>query len=107
MPYQHTYPLNTTTSYQHPPPPPLALPLSPLSLPSLTPPSLNTTPSLSHTPPSLSLNAGGGLKPLDINGARKLQLVTEMYQKTKYGSGGGLAKGGGGRRRSATIHMGD
>ena len=52
-------------------------------------------------------NLGGGLKPLDINGARKLQLVTEMYQETKYGSGGANVKGGGARRRSATIHMGN
>ena len=43
-----------------------------------------------------------GLLPLDIAGARKLQLTTERYQAEKYGSGDGKQ---GQRGRSATIHV--
>ena len=46
--------------------------------------------------------AAGMIKPLDIAGARKLQIITETYQETKYGK---EPADGSRRGRSATIHM--
>lgn len=46
--------------------------------------------------------AAGMIKPLDIAGARKLQIITETYQETKYGK---EPTDGSRRGRSATIHM--